>query len=135
VVKNRSEGFAERGMPTKRGDELSRSVSRRRFLSASASTAALPLVGVWLDEAVAQPALTKADSQVPVALSVNGDSYRLGLDVRTTLLDALREHIGLTGAKKGCDHGQCGACTVHVDGVRVLSPSRLEAIRSARSKG
>ena len=62
-----------------------------------------------------------SDSPVSVALSVNGQAYRLGLDVRTTLLDALREHIGLTGSKKGCDHGQCGACTVHIDGVRVLS--------------
>jgi xanthine dehydrogenase YagT iron-sulfur-binding subunit len=56
-----------------------------------------------------------------VRLSVNGAQHELDLDPRTSLLDALREHLGLTGTKKGCDHGQCGACTVHVDGRRVLS--------------
>jgi len=54
-------------------------------------------------------------------LSVNGVEHELALDPRTTLLDALREHLGLTGAKKGCDHGQCGACTVLLDGRRVNS--------------
>ncbi len=56
-----------------------------------------------------------------VTLRINGQEYHLGLDARTALLDALREHAGLTGSKKGCDHGQCGACTVLVDGRRVLS--------------
>ncbi len=56
-----------------------------------------------------------------VTLAVNGRDLRLRLDPRTTLLDALREHAGLTGTKKGCDLGQCGACTVLLDGVRVLS--------------
>ncbi len=58
---------------------------------------------------------------VTVSLTVNGEPRRLDVDPRTTLLDLLREHLGLTGAKKGCDHGQCGACTVLLDGRRVNS--------------
>jgi xanthine dehydrogenase YagT iron-sulfur-binding subunit len=108
-------------MPINRSDEP-QSVDRRRFLGVSVSTAAFPFVGKALEGAAAQPvAVANNESRVSVSLSINGDAYQLGLDVRTSLLDALREHIGLTGSKKGCDHGQCGACTVHIDGVRVLS--------------
>ena len=64
-------------------------------------------------------------------VSINGTLYRVNLDSRTTLLDALREHLGLTGAKKGCDHGQCGACTVHVGGRPVLAClTLLAAVRA-----
>lgn len=58
---------------------------------------------------------------VPVTLRVNGEPRTLSLDPRTSLLDALRDHLGLTGGKKGCDQGQCGACTVHINGRRVLA--------------
>jgi xanthine dehydrogenase YagT iron-sulfur-binding subunit len=64
---------------------------------------------------------TEQITTVDVALRINGGDVRLTLDPRTTLLDALREQLRLTGSKKGCDHGQCGACTVHIDGRRVLS--------------
>ena len=64
---------------------------------------------------------TADDTSSELSLRVNGTAHRLRLDHRTTLLDALREHLGLTGTKKGCDHGQCGACTVLVDGRRVNS--------------
>jgi xanthine dehydrogenase YagT iron-sulfur-binding subunit len=64
---------------------------------------------------------TEDDTSSQLNLRVNGTAYRLRLDHRTTLLDALREHLGLTGTKKGCDHGQCGACTVLIGGRRVNS--------------
>ena len=111
------------------------SVNRRRFLSAAATTATLPLMG----GAVAGQALAQASpppdatAVVPVRLDVNGVEHRLGLDVRTTLLDALREHIGLTGSKKGCDHGQCGACTVLVDGRRTLACLTLAVATQGRA--
>ena len=61
------------------------------------------------------------DEATALTLNVNGREHRLRPDPRTTVLDALREQIGLTGTKKGCDHGQCGACNVHVDGAAMLS--------------
>ncbi|HEV8411684.1 MAG TPA: (2Fe-2S)-binding protein [Gemmatimonadaceae bacterium] len=67
-------------------------------------------------------------AEISVALDVNGRTATLSLDPRTTLLDALRESMHLTGTKKGCDHGQCGACTVHIDGRRVLSCLTLAAM-------
>ena len=66
-------------------------------------------------------------------LTINGAGRDLDLDSRTTLLDALREHAGLTGTKKGCDQGQCGACTVHVDGDRVLACLTLAAQAEGRT--
>jgi xanthine dehydrogenase YagT iron-sulfur-binding subunit len=67
-----------------------------------------------------------------VVLPVDGQKHRLALDARTSLLDALRDHIGLTGTKKGCDHGQCGACTVHLEGKRALSCMTLAVMADGR---
>ncbi len=66
---------------------------------------------------------------IDVQLDVNGQTHSLSLDSRTTLLDAMRDHLGLTGTKKGCDHGQCGACTVLINGVRMNSCLSLAAAR------
>ena len=72
-------------------------------------------------------AAESCDSRVNVTLRVNGQAHQLAIDPRTTLLDCLREVLHLTGTKKGCDHGQCGACTVHIGGRRVNSCLALAA--------
>jgi xanthine dehydrogenase YagT iron-sulfur-binding subunit len=101
-------------------------VSRRSFLShlgaAGIAATASPVLAASAAAAAEQTAEAAAPAgTVPVALRVNGKSRTLNLDPRTTLLDCLRENLDLPGTKKGCDHGQCGACTVHVNGQRVNS--------------
>ncbi|MER8445239.1 (2Fe-2S)-binding protein [Mesorhizobium sp. M1066] len=70
---------------------------------------------------------------IPVHLDINGHLHGLDIEPRVTLLDALRDRLGLTGTKKGCDHGQCGACTVHIDGERVLACLTLAAQAEGRT--
>ncbi|WP_037538443.1 aldehyde dehydrogenase iron-sulfur subunit PaoA [Sphingomonas sp. PR090111-T3T-6A] len=90
-------------------------LSRRGMMVGTAIATTLPSL------ADASPASVAVVHSARVAFEVNGQPQQLELDTRTTLLDALREHLHLTGTKKGCDHGQCGACTVIVDGRRINS--------------
>jgi xanthine dehydrogenase YagT iron-sulfur-binding subunit len=99
--------------------------SRRSFLAqlgaAGVAATASPLAHATETEAPERESEAGVPGTVPVTLNVNGKDYRVRLEPRVTLLDALRDHLQLFGTKKGCDHGQCGACTVHVNGRRVNS--------------
>jgi xanthine dehydrogenase YagT iron-sulfur-binding subunit len=106
-------------------------LSRRSFLShmgaAGVATAATAVTPLAVSAAIAEtqertaPQTQAIPGTMPVTLKVNGQSYSVQIDPRATLLDTLRETLHLTGTKKGCDHGQCGACTVHINGRRVNS--------------
>ena len=101
--------------------------TRRKFIKQVAGTSAAIAIGpnllsaASLDQAGATSAAGAASDLVKVNLKINGKDYALDVDPRVTLLDALRERLHLTGSKKGCDHGQCGACTVLVNGRRINS--------------
>jgi xanthine dehydrogenase YagT iron-sulfur-binding subunit len=100
--------------------------TRRQFLkqfsvTSAAMTLGPQLVSISSAHAAEKTAAVIAENAVDVHFKVNGKDYALKVDPRTTLLDCVREQLHLTGSKKGCDHGQCGACTVHINGRRELS--------------
>jgi xanthine dehydrogenase YagT iron-sulfur-binding subunit len=114
-------------------------LARRRFLQSAAAAAtvgAAPHVSAEeqpMAQSTPPPAAHPAPPARPVKLTVNGRPYALQLEPRVTLLDALREYAGLTGTKKGCDRGQCGACTVLVDGRRINSCLTLAVMHEGQS--
>lgn len=111
--------------------------TRRNFLgqaltAAGAAIAAPSLLNQATAAQTEKPASTSGQGEMSVALNINGKQQTLAIEPRVTLLDTLRERLGLTGSKKGCDHGQCGACTVLVDGQRVYSCLSLAIMQEGK---
>jgi xanthine dehydrogenase YagT iron-sulfur-binding subunit len=108
--------------------------SRRDFLKKSGALAAMAAAGPVLARAADQETfITRVFEQIPLKIEINGKWQELLVEPRVTLLDLLREQLGLTGTKKGCDHGQCGACTVHVDGRRVNACLSLAVMNQGKA--
>ncbi len=111
------------------------SLSRRFFLKTTSLAGVVALlpgrVKAFYDEV--KNYLIPPKELVSLTVNINNKAYKLKADSRTTLLDLVRENLNLTGTKKGCDHGQCGACTVHVDGERVLSCLTLAAMMPGKN--
>jgi len=108
---------------------------RRKFIKQSSLLTALAVMPPYLVKAAESEWDEKAAGyfeQVSLSIEVNGVGHKLSIEPRVTLLDLLREQLALTGTKKGCDHGQCGACTVHIDGKRVLSCLSLAIIHEGK---
>ena len=108
-------------------------LTRRTMVEGCAVAAAATGFGLPASRAVAASTGDPAPQMMPMRLTVNGTTHDLTLDTRTTLLDALREHLDLNGSKKGCDHGQCGACTVLVEGRRINSCLTLAAMHDGEA--
>lgn len=124
--------------PSHDTSENAQQPSRRRFLQSAAAAAAVsaaPLAHAQQQAATPAPAPLPpaAVPTLPITLTINGHPYELHVEARTTLLDALREYAGLTGTKKGCDRGQCGACTVMVAGRRINSCLTLAVMHDGES--
>src|SRR5438067_4564750 len=100
-------------------------VTRREFLKIGGITAAVPLVGTRVVEAAGETVKVYGPGKVPIELTVNGSKHALQLEPRVTLLDALRDNLNITGAKRVCDRGECGACTVLMDNKTVYACSVL----------
>jgi len=107
--------------------------TRRVVLETGAASTVLLLAGARQNVQASEGSGPEVPESLTVELQVNGESRSLTVDPRTTLLDALREHLALTGSKKGCDHGQCGACTVLLDGRRINSCLTLAIMHDGQS--
>jgi xanthine dehydrogenase YagT iron-sulfur-binding subunit len=123
VEKHRPTSEAERGG----------GCSRRFFMAGTVTAASIPVLPLRSATASGDTGKKGTDEPETVVLNINKKDYRLAVDTGTTLLDAIRDLAGLTGTKKGCDHGQCGACTVHVDGKRILACMTLAVMTEGRA--